>query len=101
MKTTALIINIAWILFFFPICAMALMSPMLFDAPGAANNKLLKFIFYCIIALPILILITQVLSWNKYSNGNYLLSLRISLIPLIDVILLAILFYINGPELSK
>lgn len=89
MKTTTLIVNILMILGFFPSVWMAIFSPMLFDS-GATKRTWI--IFATVVALPILILITQVISWIVYSRGNYGLALKVSLVPFLDIILLVGLF---------
>lgn len=89
MKTAALILNILMIIGFFPSVWMAIFSPMLFDS-GATKRT--WTIFATVVALPILIVITQIISWVVYTKGNYDLALKVSLIPLLDIILLVALF---------
>ena len=98
MKTIALITNIVWCFIFFPTASFALISPMMMDAPGSEENKLLWLALAAVVILPLLILASQVFAWMKYSNGNYSLSIKIALIPLIDILFLIILFAINGND---
>ena len=85
MKIIALVNNILWVLALIPTVMMAMMSPMMFDAPGSEKNTLLWVILCATFLLPVLILVTQVFSWIKFFGGNYPLALKIGLIPLIDV----------------
>ncbi len=95
MKITALIINIFFDIILFPTLGMAIMSPMMFDAPGSEKDQLLKAIFWLVILLPISIIVSQFFAWSKYSGGNYLLSIKISLIPIIDFIAIIIILLIK------
>ncbi|GAB3501635.1 hypothetical protein [Emticicia fontis] len=92
MKTIALINNVLWVLALIPVVMMAMMSPMMFDAPGSEKNTLLWVILWATFLLPVLILVTQVFAWIKFFAGNYPLSLKIGLIPLIDVVFIFICF---------
>ena len=85
MKIIALINNILWVLGLIPTLMMAMMSPMMFDAPGSEKNTILWVLMCATFLLPVLILVTQIFAWIKFFSGNYTLSLKIALIPLIDV----------------
>lgn len=98
MKTTALVFNILWILALIPAAMMAMMSPMMFDAPGSEKNQFLWILLWATILLPVLILVTQVFAWIKFFSGNYPLSFKIGLIPLIDVAFIVFLFIIWGSK---
>lgn len=89
MKTTVIVLNIILLLGLIPSAWGALFSPMLFDS-GATKRT--WTIFGAIVALPILIVITQIISWIAFSKGNYGLALKVSLIPVVDVLLLVALF---------
>lgn len=98
MKTTALVFNILWILALIPAAMMAMMSPMMFDAPGSEKNTFLWVLLWATVLLPVLILVTQVFAWIKFFSGNYPLSFKIGLIPLIDVAFIIILFIVWGSK---
>ena len=98
MKTTALVFNVLWVLALVPAIMMAMMSPMMFDAPGSEKNTLLWVILWATFLLPVLILITQIVAWIKFFSGNYPLSLRIGFIPLIDVAFIFFLYLILGSK---
>ncbi|MCU0324620.1 MAG: hypothetical protein MUF45_05130 [Spirosomaceae bacterium] len=89
MKTLTIITNIIMILAFFPAAFAVMMSPMIFDS-GATTRT--WTIFFSIIAIPVSILITQIISWILFSKNNYDLAFKISLIPIIFVVLLVVLF---------
>ena len=95
MKTIALIVNILCILALLPTAMMAMMSPMMFDAPGSDKNKFLWVLAGAVFFLPVFILITQIFAWIKFSSGNYSLSLKIALLPLIDVAFIIIMFIVD------
>ncbi len=98
MKLLALIANIIWVLALIPASMMAMVSPMMFDAPGSDKNTFLWVLFWATLLLPVLILITQVFAWIKFFAGNYPLSFKIGLIPLIDVAIIIIIFIIWGSK---
>jgi hypothetical protein len=98
MKLIAVIANCLWVLALIPACMMAMMSPMMFDAPGSEKNSFLWVLLWATILLPVLILITQVFAWIKFFGGNYPLSFKIGLIPLIDVAVIIIIFIIWGSK---
>ncbi|MBA4852959.1 hypothetical protein [Emticicia sp. BO119] len=95
MKLIALIVNILCILALIPTAVMAMMSPMMFDAPGSDKNRMLWILAAAVFFLPVVILITQIFAWIKFSSGNYSLSLKIALIPLIDVAFIVFLFIVD------
>lgn len=92
MKIPALILNILLLLGLIPSVWMALFSPMLFDS-GASKRT--WSIFATVVALPILIVITQIISWIAYKNGNYGLAFKVSLLPVVDFLLLVVLFLVS------
>jgi hypothetical protein len=94
MKLIAVIVNCLWVLVLIPAGIMALMSPMMFDAPGSDKNTFLWGIVFATMLLPLLIFITQIFAWIKFFSGNYPLSLKIGLIPLIDVAVLIYLYIV-------
>lgn len=89
MKTAVIALNVILIIGLIPSAWGALFSPMLFDS-GATKRTWI--IFGAIVALPILIVITQIISWIAYSKGNYGLALKVSLIPVTDILILVALF---------
>jgi hypothetical protein len=98
MKTTALVFNILWVLALLPAVMMAMMSPMMFDAPDSDKNTFLWVLLWATVLLPVLIVVTQVFAWIKFFSGNYHLSFKIGLIPLIDVAFIIILFVVWGSK---
>jgi hypothetical protein len=96
MKLLAVIVNCVWVLALIPAGIMAMMSPMMFDAPGSDKNSFLWGLLLAMMLLPLLILITQIFAWIKFFAGNYPLSFKIGLIPLIDVAVIIYLFIVWG-----
>jgi hypothetical protein len=46
------------------------------------------------VALPILIIIAQIISWIAYSNHNYDLAFKINALPAFDILLIIFMFFI-------
>lgn len=94
MKSSVLIVNIILLILLIPSIFGALISPMMFDAPGSEKSQKTWTLFYCMIALPISIIIAQVVSWIAYSNHNYDLALKINALPAFDVFIIIFMFFI-------
>ncbi len=94
MKTLVIVLNILWTLALIPSCMGAMMSPMLFDAPGSDSNKVLWMIFWSTAALPLIILGSQIGSWILFAKMDYSLAWKVSCLPLVDILLLVILWTI-------
>ncbi|MFN0203850.1 MAG: hypothetical protein ACKVTZ_20175 [Bacteroidia bacterium] len=71
MYVIALILNILAIPAIFFAGVIAMMSPMLFDAPGARDNFFLWVILCCVWILPVLLLITDIFGWVMFATGDY------------------------------
>ncbi|MCU0469069.1 MAG: hypothetical protein MUF58_10730 [Arcicella sp.] len=96
MKTFTIVVNVLFLIGLVPSVMGAMMSPMMFDAPGSENSKKTWTLFSCMIALPILIIIAQIISWIAYYKQNYGLALKISLLPTADLLIISFLFIIIG-----
>jgi hypothetical protein len=94
MKSTVLTINIILLIILIPSIFAAVMSPMMFDAPGSEKSTKTWTLFYCMVALPILIIIAQIISWIAYSNHNYDLAFKINALPAFDILLIIFMFFI-------
>lgn len=90
MQTTALITNIVFDILFIPSLVLIYVSFFIFDNGTTGFNRWLMFTFFN--AVPASILITQIISWVAYSNGNYDFAFKISLVPLIFVLLIGAWF---------
>ena len=64
---------------------VAMMSPMLFDAPGSEANSRLMFMVAAAFAYPLTALIGPVLSWISYRNGHRRLSIAFMAMPVVPV----------------
>ncbi len=93
MKTSALTVNVILLIILIPSIFGAVMSPMMFDAPGSEKSKKTWTLVCCLAALPILIIIAQIISWIAYSNQNYDLALKINALPAFDMLLIIFLFF--------
>ncbi|WP_435356804.1 hypothetical protein [Emticicia sp. SJ17W-69] len=93
MKTLVIILNILLLIGLIPAILGAMTSPMIFDA---GENPNLWRVFYTMIALPVVIIICQIISWVAFYRQNYGFSLKISMIPIIHVIILVIFMFSMG-----
>lgn len=93
MKTLVIILNILLLLGLIPAILGAMTSPMIFD--GGENSNLWR-LFYAMITLPFLIVICQIISWIAFYRQNYSLALKVSLIPIINIIFLGIFMFSMG-----
>ncbi len=80
MKITVIILNILLLLGLFPSLLFAMMSPMIFDA-GVTSRR--SWAAGMIIALPLAIIIAEIVSWIAFYKGNYNLALKASIAPFI------------------
>ena len=94
MKTTVLTVNVFLLIILIPSIFGAVMSPMMFDAPGSEKSQKTWTLFSCMIALPVLIIIAQIISWIAYSNQNYDLAFKINALPVFDILLIIFMFFI-------
>jgi O-antigen/teichoic acid export membrane protein len=94
MKSTVLTVNIILLIILIPSIFGALMSPMMFDAPGSEKSKKTWTLVCCLAALPILIIISQIVSWIAYSNQNYNLALKFNALPAFDILIIIFMFFV-------
>jgi hypothetical protein len=94
MKTAVIIINIIFLIVLIPSAMSAIMSPMMFDAPGSDKSTKTWILFSCMVILPILIIIAQIISWIAFFKQNYKLAMMINALPTVDILLIGILFFI-------
>jgi len=94
MKTAVIITNIIFLIILIPSAMSAIMSPMMFDAPGSDKSTKTWILFSCMVILPILIIIAQIISWIAFFKQNYKLAMMINALPTVDILLIGILFFI-------
>lgn len=90
MQTTALISNIIFDIAFIPSLVLIYVSFFIFDNGTNGTGRWLMFTLFN--AIPASILVTQIISWVAYSNGNYDFAFKVSLVPLIVVLLIGLWF---------
>ncbi|WP_337044188.1 hypothetical protein [Emticicia sp. 17c] len=93
MKTCSLIVNIIMLIILIPAAFGAMMSPFVFDS-GATRRTWL--IFGTLVALPILIICTQIISWIAYVRQNYDFAFKIGLVPVLDILMIIFLFTVSS-----
>lgn len=94
MKTTVVTTNVIFLIILVPSIFGAMMSPMMFDAPGSEKSTKTWTLVCCLAALPVLIIIAQIVSWIAYSNQNFGLALKINVLPVFDLLLIIFMFFI-------
>lgn len=94
MKSTVITINVIFLIILIPSIFGAMMSPMMFDAPGSEKSQKTWTLFSCMIALPILIIISQIISWIAFNNQNYDLAFKINALPVLDILIIIFMFFI-------
>ena len=94
MKSTVLTVNVILLIILIPSIFAAVMSPMMFDAPGSEKSKKTWTLVCSLAALPVLIIIAQIISWIAFSNQNYDLALKINALPTFDILLIIFMFFI-------
>lgn len=90
MQITALITNIIFDIAFIPSLVLIYVSLFIFDNGTDGSGRWLLFTLFN--GVPASILITQIISWIAYSNGNYDFAFKISLVPLVIVLLIGLWF---------
>ena len=93
-KGTLVVLIIATIVFALAVTPgvyVAMMSVMLFDAPGSSENTSIVAFFYAIVSFPVMCIVSNV-SWIFYAFKLYKTAIFISLSPILSLIAMAILF---------
>ena len=75
---------------------MAMGTPFLFDAPGSTDIPALWTVFWGAIGLPVVILVTIVLSWVLFLFKLNLAALLSTALPLVYLGVLAIIYQLQG-----
>jgi len=97
-KTVGIILSVLWAVIGLVSVAFALLSVMMFDAPGSESSPLTVKLFWATAALPVFWFLGAILPWVFKSKafGKWLY-----LLPLLDIAFIAILVgaiaqYCNG-----
>ena len=101
MKSNVIIVNVIFLIGLIPSGFGGVMSAFLFDAPGSESNTKTWILAGSLVALPVLIVITQIISWIAYNKQNFNLALKINAIPTIDIVLIIFLFLTIGDFSGK
>ena len=94
LKTTVVTTNVIFLIILIPSIFGAMMSPMMFDAPDSEKSTKTWTLVCCLAALPVLIIIAQIVSWIAYSNQNFGLALKVNVLPVFDLLLIIFMFFI-------
>jgi hypothetical protein len=96
VKSNIIIVNVIFIIGLIPAGFGAIMSAFLFDSPGSESNTKTWILAGSLVALPVLIVITQIVSWIAFSKQNFDLALKINAIPTFDFVLIVFMFATIG-----
>ena len=88
---TLIIATVVFALAVTPGVYVAMMSVMLFDAPGSTENASILNFFYAIVSFPIMCIPSNV-SWIFYAFKLYRTAIVISLSPLLSLLAMAMFF---------
>lgn len=88
---TLIIATIFFSLAVIPAIYVAMMSVMLFDAPGSEKNPSVLAFFYSIVSFPVMCVVSNV-SWIFYALKLYKAAIIVSLSPLLSLLAMAICF---------
>jgi len=67
--------------------APVIMSPIMFDSSTYKENLATHIFFYSLTSFPVVVLITELLSWYVYANHSELYGLVFMYIPVINIML--------------
>ena len=65
---------------------VAMMSPMLFDAPGSADNPAMMLLFSSMIGLPLSLIVGILLAWIAFALKRDRGALWFSLLPVLPIV---------------
>ncbi len=65
---------------------MAIMSPMMFDAPGSTDNPAVVLLFAGVVGLPLSLIVGVVLGWIAIAMKRDRGALWLSLLPVLPII---------------
>lgn len=89
MKITVILVNIIMTILIFPVIVLYIMMGVgMIQHP----NLLEKIVDFFFIALPIVIIVTQIISWIAFSKQNYAFALKINALPVLNFLIIIILF---------
>jgi hypothetical protein len=64
----------------------ALISPMLFDAPGSEGQSATLVLFACIFSFPAVCLIALIVAWCVFKSGAERLGMLIGYTPMLNIV---------------
>jgi hypothetical protein len=88
---TLIVATIVFALAVTPGVYVAMMSVMLFDAPGSTENTSILNFFYAIVSFPVMCIVSNV-SWIFYAFKLYKTAIYISLSPILSLLAMALFF---------
>lgn len=90
---TLIISTILSLLLIIPGVYAAMMSVMLFDAPGSTENPSVVLFFYSLVSFPVMCGLSNV-SWIFYTLKLYKTAMVVSLSPLLSILTIMIMFFV-------
>lgn len=93
-KTARIILYSLFSLGLIPALMMAMISPMFFDAPGSEEQAFTWVLFWGVLSLPVLIILSIPVSLILAGRKKYRTSLWVSLVPLVSLVWIVLGFVI-------
>jgi hypothetical protein len=92
MKNALITLNVFLLIIIIPSIIGAMMSPRMFDMPGAEKSKNVWMLVCALVVLPFFIIISQIISWIAFNNQYYDLALTINTFPVFNIFMVVYLF---------
>jgi hypothetical protein len=69
---------------------MIMMSPMMFDAPGSTENNSLLFAFFSMLAFPVVVVLSLIVSWILFLREKRKAAFLVTLLPFLNILLVVV-----------
>jgi len=99
-RTFIVIANIFFVMLAIPGIMFAFKSFILFDSLGAESNPVVLTMFLSVVSFPVLVFFSLG-SWVLYAYKKYKASVIISLLPFVNVLIIAIITFISMAFFSE
>ncbi len=94
IKIVNIILSVIWCLILPFAGIMAMFSPMMFDSPESTESMMAWLVFFSVFFFPLVIILSVAATWIIWAYKKYKLSLWIALLPLFNIMLILISFFL-------
>lgn len=91
MKLFLNLMSILWCVLSIPGCLFALMSPMMFDAPGSEKLIAMQLAFWSVLTFPLMCLVSVIGMWMFYGRGQTTAANVAAALPCVNVLVVVVL----------